>query len=89
MVVQAADGKLHYLTGKQLPEYICLHTGDLYSGAHLAEVLLRPGIASLMSLPIGQQRWPSIRDVFHIALGMFIMLLLRTLVEMVAFSMNA
>ena len=88
MVVQAADGKLHYLAGKQLPEYICLHTGDLYSGAHLAEVLLRPGIASLLALPIGQHRWPAMRDAFHIALGMFIMLLLTSLADVVAMSLN-
>lgn len=88
MVVQATDGRIHYLTGKQLPEYISLHTGELYSGAHLAEVLMRPGIAKLLSLPISQQRWPSMRDAFHIIFGMFLMLLIMTLTRIVAASMG-
>ena len=88
MVVQANDGRIHYLTGKQLPEYISLHTGELYSGAHLAEVLMRPGIARLLSLPLGQQRWPSMRDAFHIIFGMFLMLLLMTLAKIMAASMS-
>ena len=42
MTVQAADGRLHHLDGRDLPDSISLYSGVSYRGAHLAEVLLNP-----------------------------------------------
>ena len=74
MTVQAADGRLHHLEGRDLPDSIGLYSGVSYRGAHLAEVLLSPKNAkaspTVLSAPtlIGPI---SLRDAFFLLLGMF------------------
>ena len=37
--VQATDGRVYHLTGKDLPDTIAPYSGEPYSGAHIAEVV--------------------------------------------------
>jgi len=81
MVVQAADGRVHHLSGKSLPDSISVYSGVPYSGAHVAEVLLSPKSARavpLLAEPIG---WIGKRDAFFLFLGMFSFWLIARLAE--------
>ena len=81
MVVQAADGRVHHLSGNRLPDSISLYCGVPYSGAHVAEVLLNPGSAQAIPLLPNRAGWLGKRDAFFLTLGMFAFWLIATLAE--------
>ena len=81
MMVQSADGRVHFLTGKDLPDSISLYTGLPYRGAHLAEVLLNPKGAKATPLLPNATGWLSKRDAFYLTSGMFFFWLIHTLAE--------
>ena len=89
MTVQAADGRLHHLEGRDLPDSISLHSGVPYRGAHLAEVLLNPKDAK--ALPVlsilPTKGWITIRDAFFLVLGFFIFNVIRFLAEETAVAL--
>ena len=80
MMVQAADGRVHELKGKDLPDSITLHSGVSYRGAHLAEVLLNPKDAKASPI-LPTTGWISKRDTFFLVLGFFFFSLVRFLAE--------
>jgi hypothetical protein len=65
MKVQAADGRLHHLEGRDLPNSISLYSGVSYRGAHLAEVLLNPKDAKASPI-LPTTGWISKRDAFFL-----------------------
>jgi len=80
MAIQAADGRLHHLEGRDLPDSITLHSGVSYRGAHLAEVLLNPKDAKASLVPPAES-WISKRDALFLVLGYFIFNVVRLLAE--------
>ena len=81
MMVQAADGRLHYLDGRNLPDSVGLFSGIPYRGAHMAEVLLSPKEAKGTPFLANQSGWLNKRDAFFIVLGMFFFRLIMALAE--------
>ena len=78
--VQALDGRLYVLRGKQLPDAVQTSCGEGHRGEHLAQILLRPdSMRSKQELP-STDAWPTTRDVIHVALGVAGFLLARFLV---------
>jgi hypothetical protein len=88
MMVQAADGRLHHLSGVDLPDEISLHTGAPYHGAHMAEVLLSPKVAKAVPLLSNGSRWIGRRDAFFLVFGMFSFWLIATLAEQSAHALG-
>ena len=84
MMVQAADGRLHHLSGATLPDSISLHTGVPYHGAHVAEVLLSPKNAQGIPLLPSPTRWLGKRDALFLVFGMFSFWLIVSLAERAA-----
>ncbi len=80
MMVQSADGRLHKVEGKNLPDSISLYSGVPYEGAHLAEVLLNPKKVKA-SLVLATSGWISRRDIFYLVLGMFLWQVIALLAE--------
>lgn len=70
MMVQAADGRLHQLSGNALPDSIGLYSGTSLTGAHVADVLLNPRKATGVPLIPSSPGWLTKRDAFFIVLGM-------------------
>ena len=88
MTIQAADGRLHFIEGNDLPDEIKLHSGVAYRGAHLAEVFLNPKHAKASpSLP-ASSGWVSTRDAFFLMLGMFVFGLIFFLSEHAAIALS-
>ena len=75
--VQASDGRLYVLEGKQLPAFIQTNTGTGFQGQHVMQVLLKPGPKTLAG------PWPTGRDLVHGVLGILFCVLVR-LVAVVA-----
>ena len=87
MMVQAADGRIHHLEGKDLPDSISLYSGVSYRGAHLAEVLLNPKDAKASPI-LPTAGWISKRDAFFLLLGMFVFGLIFFLSEHTAVALS-
>ena len=81
MMVQATDGRVHYLEGGDLPDSISLYSGVSHSGAHLAEVLLSPKNAKAVPLLPAPSGWLSKRDAFFVVLGFFFFKLISLLAQ--------
>ncbi len=87
MTVQAADGRVHHLEGRDLPDAISLYAGISYRGAHVAEVLLSPKEAQASPwLPVASG-WISKRDAFFLVLGFFFFSLVQFLAEATALAL--
>jgi len=88
MLIQAADGRLHHLSGVNLPDEMSLYTGAPFHGAHLAEVLLSPKKApGVPLLTNGNTRWIGKRDGCFLLFGMFSFWLIATLAEQTAHAL--
>jgi len=88
MMVQTEEGRVHQLSGRNLPDSIALYSGVPYHGAHLAEVLLSPKGAKGRPLLPDQGGGLNKRDAFFIVLGMFALQLIRALAETAAYAMG-
>ena len=86
MMIQAANGKLYHLTGKDLPDSISFYSGVPYTGAHVAEVLLNPRCA--FGIPLVATSTLRMRDVCFMGLGMFFLGLIMTLAEAAATALT-
>ena len=86
MKVQAADGRLHDIDGRDLPDSISLYSGVSYRGAHLAEVLLNPKDAKASPI-LPTTGWISKRDAFFLVLGFFFFSVVRFLAEETALAL--
>ena len=88
MMVQAQDGRVHQLTGINLPDSISLYTGVPYSGAHMAEVLLSPKRAPGIPLPAHPSWKLCKRDAFFLVFGMVSFRLIALLAETAAYALG-
>ena len=88
MMVQAADGRIHQLTGIHLPDSISLYSGVPYSGAHVAEVLLSPKRAQGIPLPAHPAWKLCKRDAFFLVFGMVSFRLIALLAETAAYALG-
>ena len=77
--VQAADGRVYTITGKDLPDTIATHAGVSHKGEHLGQILLCPkkvkqnkGYSFEVVPP-----WPSFRDFANVVLGISILVSMR------------
>lgn len=83
MEVQANDGHLYVLEGKDLPDKMEVNTGTGHRGKHLATIILNR--TNFPPPPKGEaKKWPAGRDVLHIALGMTCFLLLARILATLA-----
>lgn len=80
MTVQAADGKVYRVEGRDLPDSLTFHSGVAYRGEHLAEVLLNPKNAKASQISPANS-WISKREAFYLVLGYFLFNLVRFLAE--------
>ncbi len=80
-MIQAADGRLHQLSGDSLPELFMFYTGTPLTGAHLAEVLMNPRKAAGVPLVPSISGWLTKRDAFYIVLGMIAFRLIMLLAD--------
>jgi hypothetical protein len=87
MTVQAADGRLHHLEGRDLPDSISLYSGVSYRGAHLAEVLLNPKDAKASPILPAATGWISKRDAFFVVIGFFFFSVISFLAQETAISL--
>lgn len=82
--VQAADGRLHVIGGRYLPDFIQTNTGTGHKGVHLAQILLSPKKVRPEYVPPTCRPWPIGRDVLHIAIGICAVVMLRFFVSVIA-----
>ena len=87
MMVQAMDGRIHHLSGANLPDSISLYCGIPYSGAHQAEVLLSPKNAKGIPLKPAASWRLSPQNCFYLVAGMIFYGVLRALVDMTVESL--
>jgi hypothetical protein len=81
-------GKLYAFTGKSLPEFIGIGTGQGFKGNHVAQILLAHDSISdvvqehsyFATAPVA---WPELRDVMHVALGVAGFLVIRFLLNVI------
>jgi hypothetical protein len=77
LVIQAANGKVYEIEGKDLPLYICLSTGHSQDGKHVGQILLNPNQYHALDW-IAPTTWLSLRTVGVFAFGMLVAHLLWT-----------
>ena len=74
--VQGQDGRLHVVTGENLPDFIQTCAGDGYRGCHLAQILLGKPTPTSYEAPTAFL-WPTVRDVLHVVIGVAVVLALH------------
>ena len=81
--MQGRDGRLYVLEGRQLPDFIQTNTGTGSKGAHVAQILLKPGDAAAESggwLADTLPRWLTFRDLSSGFFGIVFYLIFRLVV---------
>ena len=81
-------GRLYTFTGKQMPEFIGICTGQGFKGKHIAQILLShdPGPEGLQEHSFWSPTtaaWPELRDVVHMALGPIGFLVMRFFLNLI------
>jgi hypothetical protein len=81
-------GRLYVFTGRRLPEFIGICTGQGFSGNHLAQILLShdsvsDGLQEHWLWSTGPKGWPELRDVVHMVLGLAGFLLVRFFLNLI------
>ena len=79
--IQARDGRLYVIRGKNLPDGFVSNTGHGHKGEHIAQILLRPESIRNLHAP-DVDFWPKARDVLHVGLGVFGFLMLRFFISL-------
>jgi hypothetical protein len=77
--VQARNGGLYTLRGKELPDFIQTSAGEGHRGAHLAQILLSPESIPRRApfvAPVANP-WPSLRDLMNVGIGFLAFVMLR------------
>jgi hypothetical protein len=82
--VQAADGRLHVIKGRYLPDFIQTNTGRGFKGVHLAQILLSPRSVKPDYVPPTCRPWPIGRDVLHIVIGILVAIAFRFFLSVIA-----
>ena len=84
IMVQSPDGKLHSLTGNQLPDSISIYSSQSKEG-QAAEILLKsPPPPSLSAFFLSLLSWKHARDIVFMVLGMFVTTILGIVGQVVA-----
>jgi hypothetical protein len=84
MDVQDRYGRMHHLKDDELPEVIHTFTGQAYTGAHLATILLRPEKLRVpKAAPPDPAAWPSFRDVANFLFGFMCIAMLRVIISLI------
>jgi hypothetical protein len=81
MMVQAAGGRLHYLDGRNLPNFVPLHTRVPCRGAHVAEVLLSPKDARATLFLANQRGWRNKWNALFFLFGVLLVGLIVALAQ--------
>lgn len=82
------DGGLYVFTGRSLPEFIGIATGQGFKGNHVAQILFShdsvpdPDEEQSYSAAV-PPAWPALRDVIHMAFGVAGFLLIRFLLNVI------
>jgi hypothetical protein len=86
MEIQAKDGYLYVLEGKDMPDALHVNTGQGHKGKHLATILLNR--KNSPPRPRGKvESWPSPRDALNVLLGLaFSVLLFRVVAKLAEVS---
>ena len=79
--IQARDGRLYVIRGKNLPDGLVSNAGHGHKGEHIAQILLRPESIRNLHAP-DVDFWPKARDVLHVGLGVFGFLMLRFFISL-------
>ena len=84
MEVQDRFGRMHYLRDDDLPETIDTFSGQGYTGAHLATILLRPEKLRVpQAAPPDTAAWPNLRDVANFFIGFLSIAMLRIIIALI------
>ena len=83
MDVQDRFGRMHHLKDDELPEAIHTFSGQAYTGAHLATILLSPEKLRVpKAAPPDTASWPNLRDAVNLLLGFLGIVMLRFVVAL-------
>jgi hypothetical protein len=75
---------MHHLTDDDLPEAIDTFSGQGYTGAHLATILLRPEKLRVpQAAPPDTAAWPCLRDVANFLFGFMSIAILRVIIALI------
>ena len=88
IMVQTANGRVHFLDGTSMPDSISLYSGVPLRGAHMAEVLLSPKEAKGAPLLPEQRGWLGKRDALFLVLGMVFFRLILSLSDGIALALS-
>lgn len=80
--VQARDGRLYVLSGKDLPDGFVTCCGQGHKGKHIAQILLKPKVLGAYEAP--EVLWPKGRDVLHVGIGFFGFMMVRFIIAILA-----
>ena len=69
ILMQMANGQVHQLDGRSLPDIVPIYPGIPYRGVHTAEVLLSPKEAKAAHYQANQRGWLKRWEAFLIMLG--------------------
>jgi hypothetical protein len=84
MDVQDRFGRMHHLKEDELPEAIHTFSGQAYTGAHLATILLRPEKLRVpQAAPPDTAAWPCLRDVANFFIGFMSITILRVIIALI------
>ena len=84
ILVQAANGQLYTLTGKDMPDSISLYSSQSKQGQS-AEILLKsPPPPSLSAFFLSLLTWKHARDIVFMVLGMLISTVLAVIAQVVS-----
>ena len=81
MQVQDRKGRLHIITGDDLPEYVGISTGQGMKGCHLAQILLSPNPAPEY-VPDKANTW-GLSHLFVFGLGFFVLVIVRFILGLI------
>ena len=80
--IQARDGQMHVIEGKNLPTHIQTRCGAGHKGDHVLEILMRP--KSRFEAAVS---WPTNRDLAHAVLGVLFVVLARLVASIVRYGL--
>jgi len=77
--LQARDGQLYHVEGKDLPDGVTIYAGTGRKGNHLAELILPKRAFTKFARPQDRpEKWPSRRDLVHVAVGVALLVILHS-----------
>ncbi len=81
--LQARDGQLYHVEGKDLPDGLTMYAGAGRKGNHLAELIL-PKSALRRRDQVRPPKWPNRRDWVHVATGASLLVIFHSVLILAA-----